>query len=118
MTGQLYTTHLLSLEALLTVIDSTEAHCQAKVLSSTAQQDQSETVLAEGEGSAKNGTNSTPGISTFYYLTLHFNIVTSKNASVLVISYYVFFSPLSFCIYCLYLFIILIIIYSALFFFK
>uniref|UniRef100_A0A4W6FGW7 Golgi-specific brefeldin A-resistance guanine nucleotide exchange factor 1 n=1 Tax=Lates calcarifer TaxID=8187 RepID=A0A4W6FGW7_LATCA len=54
VSGQLYTTHLLSLEALLTVIDSTEAYCQAKVLSSTAQQDQSETLLAEGEGSTKN----------------------------------------------------------------
>lgn len=50
VSGQLYTTHLLSLEALLTVIDSTEAHCQAKVLNSTAQQDQSETLIAEGEG--------------------------------------------------------------------
>ncbi|KAJ8418284.1 hypothetical protein AAFF_G00139930 [Aldrovandia affinis] len=50
VSGQLYTTHLLSLEALLTVIDSTEAHCQAKVLNSTAQQDQSETLMAEGEG--------------------------------------------------------------------
>ncbi|CAL9688281.1 unnamed protein product [Knipowitschia caucasica] len=29
VSGQLYTTHLLSLEALLTVIDSTEAHCQS-----------------------------------------------------------------------------------------
>uniref|UniRef100_A0A8C3V458 Golgi-specific brefeldin A-resistance guanine nucleotide exchange factor 1 n=1 Tax=Catharus ustulatus TaxID=91951 RepID=A0A8C3V458_CATUS len=29
VSGQLYTVHLLSLEALLTVIDSTEAHCQA-----------------------------------------------------------------------------------------
>uniref|UniRef100_A0A4W5R4M4 Golgi-specific brefeldin A-resistance guanine nucleotide exchange factor 1 n=1 Tax=Hucho hucho TaxID=62062 RepID=A0A4W5R4M4_9TELE len=55
VSGQLYTTHLLSLEALLTVIDSTEAHCQAKVLNSTAQQDQSaETVLAEGEGSTND----------------------------------------------------------------
>ncbi|XP_030581076.1 Golgi-specific brefeldin A-resistance guanine nucleotide exchange factor 1 isoform X2 [Archocentrus centrarchus] len=62
VSGQLYTTHLLSLEALLTVIDSTEAHCQAKVLSSTAQQDQPETLL-EGEGSAKNGTNSTSEIN-------------------------------------------------------
>ncbi|KAJ8359620.1 hypothetical protein SKAU_G00161450 [Synaphobranchus kaupii] len=50
VSGQLYTTHLLSLEALLTVIDSTEAHCQAKVLNSTAQQDQSETLIVEGEG--------------------------------------------------------------------
>ncbi|CAJ1057648.1 Golgi-specific brefeldin A-resistance guanine nucleotide exchange factor 1 isoform X6 [Xyrichtys novacula] len=55
VSGQLYTTHLLSLEALLTVIDSTEAHCQAKVVNNTAQQDQTETVLAEGEGSTKNG---------------------------------------------------------------
>uniref|UniRef100_A0A8C8ICF3 Golgi-specific brefeldin A-resistance guanine nucleotide exchange factor 1 n=1 Tax=Oncorhynchus tshawytscha TaxID=74940 RepID=A0A8C8ICF3_ONCTS len=57
VSGQLYTTHLLSLEALLTVIDSTEAHCQAKVLNSTAQQDQSaETVLVEGEGSTNDHT--------------------------------------------------------------
>ncbi|XP_054838203.1 Golgi-specific brefeldin A-resistance guanine nucleotide exchange factor 1 isoform X2 [Eublepharis macularius] len=39
VSGQLYTTHLLSLEALLTVIDSTEAQCQAKVLSSIYQQE-------------------------------------------------------------------------------
>ncbi|XP_077207241.1 Golgi-specific brefeldin A-resistance guanine nucleotide exchange factor 1 isoform X3 [Paroedura picta] len=39
VSGQLYTTHLLSLEALLTVIDSTEAQCQAKVLSIIYQQE-------------------------------------------------------------------------------
>ncbi|NXG42685.1 GBF1 factor, partial [Psilopogon haemacephalus] len=39
VSGQLYTVHLLSLEALLTVIDSTEAHCQAKVLSNMHQQE-------------------------------------------------------------------------------
>ncbi|NWH78749.1 GBF1 factor, partial [Piaya cayana] len=39
VSGQLYTVHLLSLEALLTVIDSTEAHCQAKVLSNILQQE-------------------------------------------------------------------------------
>ncbi|XP_075361139.1 Golgi-specific brefeldin A-resistance guanine nucleotide exchange factor 1 isoform X2 [Mycteria americana] len=39
VSGQLYTVHLLSLEALLTVIDSTEAHCQAKVLSNIHQQE-------------------------------------------------------------------------------
>ncbi|KAM7103850.1 Golgi-specific brefeldin A-resistance guanine nucleotide exchange factor 1 isoform 2-T2 [Ciconia maguari] len=39
VSGQLYTVHLLSLEALLTVIDSTEAHCQAKVLSNLHQQE-------------------------------------------------------------------------------
>lgn len=61
VSGQLYTTHLLSLEALLTVIDSTEAHCQAKVVNSTAHQDQSETLQAEGKGSTKDGTNTSTG---------------------------------------------------------
>lgn len=64
VSGQLYTTHLLSLEALLTVIDSTEAHCQAKVVNTTAQQDQSEALLTEGEGSTKNGTDTSAGIHT------------------------------------------------------
>ncbi|XP_017277213.1 Golgi-specific brefeldin A-resistance guanine nucleotide exchange factor 1 isoform X2 [Kryptolebias marmoratus] len=59
VSGQLYITHLLSLEALLTVIDSIEAHCQAKVLNNTAQQDQSDTLLAEGEVSTANGPDST-----------------------------------------------------------
>uniref|UniRef100_S4RTD5 Golgi brefeldin A resistant guanine nucleotide exchange factor 1 n=1 Tax=Petromyzon marinus TaxID=7757 RepID=S4RTD5_PETMA len=36
ITGQLYTTHLLSLEALLTVINSIEAHCQPRATSSSA----------------------------------------------------------------------------------
>ncbi|XP_029377816.1 Golgi-specific brefeldin A-resistance guanine nucleotide exchange factor 1 isoform X2 [Echeneis naucrates] len=56
VSGQLYTTHLLSLEALLTVINSTEANCQAKVLSSTTQQDQSDALLAKGEGLTESGT--------------------------------------------------------------
>uniref|UniRef100_A0A8C1TQI7 Golgi-specific brefeldin A-resistance guanine nucleotide exchange factor 1 n=1 Tax=Cyprinus carpio TaxID=7962 RepID=A0A8C1TQI7_CYPCA len=59
VSGQLYTTHLLSLEALLTVIDSTEAHCQAKVLNSAAQQDQSESTTIEGDSSVNTVTNST-----------------------------------------------------------
>ncbi|XP_034148825.1 Golgi-specific brefeldin A-resistance guanine nucleotide exchange factor 1 isoform X2 [Esox lucius] len=60
VSGQLYTTHLLSLEALLTVIDSTEAHCQAKVLNNTAQQDQStETMLAEGVDLTSDSTETT-----------------------------------------------------------
>ncbi|KAF7667847.1 hypothetical protein LDENG_00040800 [Lucifuga dentata] len=63
VSGQLYTTHLLSLEALLTVIDSTEAHCQAKVLNSAAQEDQSETMLAEADTSAKNSTDTTADLS-------------------------------------------------------
>ncbi|TRY65557.1 hypothetical protein DNTS_024060 [Danionella cerebrum] len=58
VSGQLYTTHLLSLEALLTVIDSTEAHCQAKVLSSRTQQDQSPQT-AEGDASASIASSST-----------------------------------------------------------
>ncbi|XP_077999496.1 Golgi-specific brefeldin A-resistance guanine nucleotide exchange factor 1-like [Glandiceps talaboti] len=37
----LYTTHLLSLDALLTVIDSIEAHCHNKILSGMAAQQQS-----------------------------------------------------------------------------
>ncbi|XP_026046561.1 Golgi-specific brefeldin A-resistance guanine nucleotide exchange factor 1 isoform X2 [Astatotilapia calliptera] len=63
VSGQLYTTHLLSLEALLTVIDSIEAHCQARVLSSIAQQDQAETALADGEGAAKAETDSAADVS-------------------------------------------------------
>uniref|UniRef100_A0A672N1P4 Golgi-specific brefeldin A-resistance guanine nucleotide exchange factor 1 n=1 Tax=Sinocyclocheilus grahami TaxID=75366 RepID=A0A672N1P4_SINGR len=59
VSGQLYTTHLLSLEALLTVIDSTEAHCQAKVLNSAAQQDQSESTTVEGDSSVSTITDST-----------------------------------------------------------
>ncbi|XP_050981491.1 Golgi-specific brefeldin A-resistance guanine nucleotide exchange factor 1 isoform X3 [Labeo rohita] len=59
VSGQLYTTHLLSLEALLTVIDSTEAHCQAKVLNSAAQQDQSESTTVEGDSSVNTITDST-----------------------------------------------------------
>ncbi|KFZ57350.1 Golgi-specific brefeldin A-resistance guanine nucleotide exchange factor 1, partial [Podiceps cristatus] len=39
VSGQLYTVHLLSLEALLTVIDSTEAHCRAEMLNNIYQQE-------------------------------------------------------------------------------
>ncbi|XP_053291726.1 Golgi-specific brefeldin A-resistance guanine nucleotide exchange factor 1 isoform X5 [Pleuronectes platessa] len=63
VSGQLYTTHLLSLEALLTVIDSTEANCQAKVLNNTAQQEQSETLLAEGESFGHSGPDSTTDLN-------------------------------------------------------
>ncbi|XP_070398322.1 Golgi-specific brefeldin A-resistance guanine nucleotide exchange factor 1 isoform X4 [Nothobranchius furzeri] len=58
VSGQLYTTHLLSLEALLTVIDGIEAHCQAKVGNTTSQQDQSDPLPAEAEASCTNGTDS------------------------------------------------------------
>ena len=61
VSGQLYTTHLLSLEALLTVIDSTEVHCQAKVLNNDSQQDQSETVLPEGDGTTNGSADTTAG---------------------------------------------------------
>ncbi|XP_077875844.1 Golgi-specific brefeldin A-resistance guanine nucleotide exchange factor 1 isoform X6 [Ictidomys tridecemlineatus] len=54
VSGQLYTTHLLSLDALLTVIDSTEAHCQAKVLNNLTQQEKKETARPSQE--AKDGT--------------------------------------------------------------
>ncbi|XP_066534488.1 Golgi-specific brefeldin A-resistance guanine nucleotide exchange factor 1 isoform X1 [Hoplias malabaricus] len=57
VSGQLYTTHLLSLEALLTVIDSTEAHCQAKVMNNGAEQEQTETLTVEGEAAVSNSTN-------------------------------------------------------------
>ncbi|KAI4812787.1 hypothetical protein KUCAC02_024155, partial [Chaenocephalus aceratus] len=62
VSGQLYTTHLLSLEALLTVIDSTEAHCQVKVLNSSAQQDHTDTLQAEGENS-RDGTDTTTDLN-------------------------------------------------------
>ncbi|KAI5108102.1 Golgi-specific brefeldin A-resistance guanine nucleotide exchange factor 1 isoform X1, partial [Silurus meridionalis] len=57
VSGQLYTTHLLSLEALLTVIDSTEAHCQAKVMTRAAEQEHSETLTAEAEAPVYNTTD-------------------------------------------------------------
>ncbi|XP_005995194.1 Golgi-specific brefeldin A-resistance guanine nucleotide exchange factor 1 isoform X2 [Latimeria chalumnae] len=62
VSGQLYTTHLLSLEALLTVIDSTEAHCQAKVLNNAVQQDKKETTKSTMEStgsSSKEDSNGT-----------------------------------------------------------
>uniref|UniRef100_A0A673BGG6 Golgi brefeldin A resistant guanine nucleotide exchange factor 1 n=1 Tax=Sphaeramia orbicularis TaxID=375764 RepID=A0A673BGG6_9TELE len=64
VSGQLYTTHLLSLEALLTVIDSTEAHCQAQVLNST---DQSQTLQPE-EDASKDGTDTSGQSSTANHL--------------------------------------------------
>lgn len=63
VSGQLYTTHLLSLEALLTVIDSIEGHCQTKVGNSLTQQNQSDTLLADGEGSTSNGTDLTTDLN-------------------------------------------------------
>ncbi|XP_071402444.1 Golgi-specific brefeldin A-resistance guanine nucleotide exchange factor 1-like, partial [Centroberyx affinis] len=82
VSGQLYTTHLLSLEALLTVIDSTEAHCQAKVLNSAAQQDQSDTTLAEGEGSTNNSTDATPDLSRLGNSTDGQNLPEAEHAPV------------------------------------
>uniref|UniRef100_A0A3Q2NNK2 Golgi brefeldin A resistant guanine nucleotide exchange factor 1 n=1 Tax=Fundulus heteroclitus TaxID=8078 RepID=A0A3Q2NNK2_FUNHE len=85
VSGQLYTTHLLSLEALLTVIDSIEAHCQSKGETTTIQLSQSDTLLADGEGSSSNGTNLIAGISPyitshcicFYYFLLVYLILMS-----------------------------------------
>ncbi|XP_076831313.1 Golgi-specific brefeldin A-resistance guanine nucleotide exchange factor 1 isoform X2 [Brachyhypopomus gauderio] len=57
VSGQLYTTHLLSLEALLTVIDSTEAHCQAKVMNRAAEQNQSDSLTIEGETTVNTSTD-------------------------------------------------------------
>ncbi|NIG59572.1 golgi-specific brefeldin A-resistance guanine nucleotide exchange factor 1 isoform X8 [Pontoporia blainvillei] len=55
VSGQLYTTHLLSLDALLTVIDSTEAHCQAKVLNNLTQQEKKEAARPGSERAASDG---------------------------------------------------------------
>lgn len=63
VSGQLYTTHLLSLEALLTVIDSTEAHCQAKVMNRAAEQELSETLTAEGEASVDSTKDAVKGLN-------------------------------------------------------
>ncbi|XP_043993051.1 Golgi-specific brefeldin A-resistance guanine nucleotide exchange factor 1 isoform X2 [Gambusia affinis] len=63
VSGQLYTTHLLSLEALLTVIDSIEGHCQSKVVNNTTQQNQSDTLLADEEGSTLNGADLTTDLN-------------------------------------------------------
>ncbi|XP_066856535.1 Golgi-specific brefeldin A-resistance guanine nucleotide exchange factor 1 isoform X3 [Anser cygnoides] len=56
VSGQLYTVHLLSMEALLTVIDSTEAHCQAKVLSNIHQQEKE---VAKSSPETMNSTKET-----------------------------------------------------------
>uniref|UniRef100_A0A8C1E4V3 Golgi-specific brefeldin A-resistance guanine nucleotide exchange factor 1 n=1 Tax=Cyprinus carpio carpio TaxID=630221 RepID=A0A8C1E4V3_CYPCA len=69
VSGQLYTTHLLSLEALLTVIDSTEAHCQAKVLNSAAQQDQSESTT--GQESQDGRQNFSHNSDLVFFRSLH-----------------------------------------------
>ncbi|KAF4090294.1 hypothetical protein AMELA_G00050380 [Ameiurus melas] len=58
VSGQLYTTHLLSLEALLTVIDSTEAHCQVKVMDRAAEQEHSETLTDDGDTTVDSTTDS------------------------------------------------------------
>ncbi|XP_061857825.1 Golgi-specific brefeldin A-resistance guanine nucleotide exchange factor 1 isoform X2 [Colius striatus] len=57
VSGQLYTVHLLSLEALLTVIDSIEAHCQAKVLSNIHQEKEGAKSSQENVSSTKEASN-------------------------------------------------------------
>ncbi|XP_048802413.1 Golgi-specific brefeldin A-resistance guanine nucleotide exchange factor 1 isoform X4 [Lagopus muta] len=70
VSGQLYTVHLLSMEALLTVIDSTEAHCQAKVLNTVHQQEKEvaksgpETMNCTKESSNNNERAHSEGKST------------------------------------------------------
>ncbi|XP_041125372.1 Golgi-specific brefeldin A-resistance guanine nucleotide exchange factor 1 isoform X3 [Polyodon spathula] len=61
VSGQLYTTHLLSLEALLTVIDSTEAHCQAKVLNNTTQQEKADTAKSAMDSTISSSTDRSNG---------------------------------------------------------
>lgn len=72
VSGQLYTVHLLSLEALLTVIDSTEAHCQAKVLSNMNQQEK-EVVKSNLE--TLNSTKETSNSKTLFFDVLILSLV-------------------------------------------
>ncbi|XP_058508317.1 Golgi-specific brefeldin A-resistance guanine nucleotide exchange factor 1 isoform X3 [Solea solea] len=69
VSGQLYTTHLLSLEALLTVIDSTEANCRDKVLS-TGAQEQTDDTLAEGDAPNMDNTADLTRLTNTNGLTL------------------------------------------------
>uniref|UniRef100_A0A8C9TJ72 Golgi-specific brefeldin A-resistance guanine nucleotide exchange factor 1 n=1 Tax=Scleropages formosus TaxID=113540 RepID=A0A8C9TJ72_SCLFO len=75
VSGQLYTTHLLSLEALLTVIDSIEAHCQAKVLNSA---DQSDAVTPEVEGTGSRGTDTVIGKVRVIYRLVCLSLADKK----------------------------------------
>uniref|UniRef100_A0A8C3MQG7 Golgi-specific brefeldin A-resistance guanine nucleotide exchange factor 1 n=1 Tax=Geospiza parvula TaxID=87175 RepID=A0A8C3MQG7_GEOPR len=77
VSGQLYTVHLLSLEALLTVIDSTEAHCQAKVLSNVHQQEK-EVVKPSPEtiNSTKEASNSK---NTFFNILILSLVLSEKS---------------------------------------
>ncbi|XP_073452722.1 Golgi-specific brefeldin A-resistance guanine nucleotide exchange factor 1 isoform X4 [Aquarana catesbeiana] len=76
VSGQLYTTHLLSLEALLTVIDSTEAHCQAKILSNTSQQDKKEM----GKTTADNSEKSLESVNESEHAVESTTIITSTES--------------------------------------
>uniref|UniRef100_A0A8C9FEX9 Golgi-specific brefeldin A-resistance guanine nucleotide exchange factor 1 n=1 Tax=Pavo cristatus TaxID=9049 RepID=A0A8C9FEX9_PAVCR len=73
VSGQLYTVHLLSMEALLTVIDSTEAHCQAKVLSNVHQQEK------EVAKSGQETMNSTKEMSNSKMPFLDILLLTEKS---------------------------------------
>ncbi|KAM4615448.1 Golgi-specific brefeldin A-resistance guanine nucleotide exchange factor 1 [Polymixia lowei] len=81
VSGQLYTTHLLSLEALLTVINSTEAHCQARVLNNSAQQDQPDTMPPDAESSTNNSTDTTD-VSRLGNGSNGQNVLEAENAPV------------------------------------
>lgn len=82
VSGQLYTTHLLSLDALLTVIDSTEAHCQAKVLNTLNQQEKKETARPGFEAVDGNPeTNKCEHVQCFV-VTTFFAHGTSKSTHI------------------------------------
>lgn len=59
VSGQLYTTHLLSLEALLTVIDSTESHCQNNKVPSSTNSNMKAQKSLDAESSQENQQEST-----------------------------------------------------------
>uniref|UniRef100_A0A8C0KBL2 Golgi-specific brefeldin A-resistance guanine nucleotide exchange factor 1 n=1 Tax=Canis lupus dingo TaxID=286419 RepID=A0A8C0KBL2_CANLU len=77
VSGQLYTTHLLSLDALLTVIDSTEAHCQAKVLNSLTQQEKKEARVYWQ--SSKSHYTGKRGLKDFSFSSSHLPFLADKK---------------------------------------
>ncbi|KAE8591129.1 hypothetical protein XENTR_v10018315 [Xenopus tropicalis] len=78
VSGQLYTTHLLSLEALLTVIDSTESHCQAKNLSNVSQ-DKKET--GKPSGDLSEGTKDSGNLNEHSIEVKPFTVSAENNGS-------------------------------------
>lgn len=93
VSGQLYTTHLLSLEALVTVIDSIEAHCQAKVINRAAEQEHSETLTAEGEASVDSTADAVTGLTMISVLIFssHKYLLSCCSAFANPLSFFLFF---------------------------